>query len=80
MMIGLSGALRFCELHLRRPMKSCCKDAMSDEKPSGEAPEQKKGFAVWLKRIGIAGFLFFLLKGLAWIFVLWGGAKMFGCD
>ncbi|WP_255478635.1 hypothetical protein [Rufibacter sp. XAAS-G3-1] len=31
----------------------------------------KKG----LKKIGIAGFLFFLIKGLIWIFVLYGGAK-----
>lgn len=29
---------------------------------------------LWLKRVGVAGFLFFLLKGLAWIGVfLWAG-------
>jgi hypothetical protein len=32
----------------------------------------KKG----LKRIGLAGFLFFLIKGLIWIFIFVGGAKM----
>ena len=25
----------------------------------------------WLKTIGVAGFLFFLLKGLAWLLVFW---------
>ena len=32
----------------------------------------------WLKRIGIAGFLFFLIKGLAWLAVMlfaWKGCK-----
>jgi len=26
----------------------------------------------WLKRIGIAGFLFFLIKGLVWLAVFFG--------
>ena len=25
----------------------------------------------WLKTIGVAGFMFFLLKGLAWLLVFW---------
>jgi hypothetical protein len=29
---------------------------------------------LWLKRVGVAGFLFFLIKGLAWIGVfIWAG-------
>jgi hypothetical protein len=32
----------------------------------------------WLKRIGIAGFLFFLLKGLAWLAVIWLGIDVLG--
>jgi hypothetical protein len=27
---------------------------------------------IWLKRIGVAGFLFFLIKGLVWILVFLG--------
>lgn len=33
----------------------------------------------WLKRIGIAGFLFFLIKGLIWLAVFWGLGSAFGC-
>jgi hypothetical protein len=34
--------------------------------------ENKKS---WLKRIGIAGFLFFLIKGLIWIAIFFGAGK-----
>jgi hypothetical protein len=34
----------------------------------------------WLKRIGIFGFLFFLLKGIAWLFVFYFGFKFSGCQ
>ena len=61
-------------------MKSSYEDAIGDVAPPEEAPKKGRGITTWLKRIGIAGFLFFLLKGLAWLFVLWGGAKMLGCD
>jgi hypothetical protein len=31
-------------------------------------------FSRWLKKVGFAGFLFFLIKGLAWIGVaVWAG-------
>jgi hypothetical protein len=29
------------------------------------------------KKIGIAGFLFFLIKGLIWLAVIFGAAKLF---
>jgi hypothetical protein len=29
-----------------------------------------------LKKFGIAGFLFFLIKGLVWLFIFFGGAKL----
>jgi hypothetical protein len=33
--------------------------------------ESKHGkIILWLKRLGFAGFLFFLIKGLVWIFVI----------
>ena len=28
---------------------------------------EKKNYKTWLKRFGVAGFLFFLVKGLIWI-------------
>jgi hypothetical protein len=59
-------------------MKSCCKDTFSNADGHLE-PKRPGRVRVWLKRIGIAGFIFFLLKGLAWVIVLWGGAKMIGC-
>ncbi len=31
---------------------------------------QDSKWRLWLKRLGVAGFLFFLLKGIAWIVVL----------
>jgi len=33
---------------------------------------------LWLKRLGLAGFLFFLLKGLLWLAIFFGLAK-FSC-
>lgn len=35
---------------------------------------------LWLKRLGVAGFLFFLLKGLAWLAVFYFGVNaVSGC-
>lgn len=33
------------------------------------AEKNKKSLMAWIKRIGIWGFLFFLIKGLVWIAV-----------
>lgn len=33
----------------------------------------------WLKRFGLGAFLFFLLKGIAWLVVLWFGLELAGC-
>jgi len=35
----------------------------------------KKNFRTWLKRLGIAGFMFFLIKGLIWIAIFAGIGK-----
>lgn len=36
--------------------------------------KDKKTLKSWLKKLGVAGFLFFLIKGLVWIGVfLWAG-------
>jgi hypothetical protein len=34
-------------------------------------------FKYWFKRIGVVGFLFFLIKGLVWLAVIFGAAKFF---
>lgn len=46
----------------------------------GDNPEKKPSkFATWLKRVGVAGFLFFLIKGLVWIGIfLWAGRCAIG--
>jgi hypothetical protein len=31
--------------------------------------KERKSFKVWMKRMGIAGFLFFLIKGLLWLII-----------
>lgn len=30
---------------------------------------EEKGFSFWIKRLGFAGFMFFLIKGLLWLIV-----------
>jgi hypothetical protein len=44
---------------------------MSDE---GDATK-KKGLINWLKGFGLAAFLFFLVKGLAWLAIFWFGTE-----
>jgi len=38
------------------------------------------GFVIWLKRLGIAGFLFFLIKGILWLTVGAAVLRFFGCE
>ncbi len=33
-------------------------------------------FKKWFKRIGIIGFLFFLIKGLVWLAIFFGAGKL----
>jgi len=42
--------------------------------------KEEKSFTKWLKRLGVAGFLFFLIKGILWLVV--GGAllRYVGCE
>jgi len=39
---------------------------------------RKEKIVLWLKRLGVAGFLFFLLKGLVWLAIIFGVTK-FSC-
>jgi hypothetical protein len=36
---------------------------------------EKARYKKWLKRFGVAGFLFFFIKGLVWLAVFFGIAK-----
>lgn len=40
--------------------------------------ENQKPRMMWLKRLGWAGFLFFLVKGLIWLAVIYFGFELFG--
>jgi hypothetical protein len=37
----------------------------------------KEKVILWFKRLGLAGFLFFLIKGLIWLAVLYGAVEWF---
>ena len=39
---------------------------------------KQKGWKVWIRRLGIGGFLFFLIKGLVWIAIFLGAFKACG--
>ncbi|MCT4582636.1 MAG: hypothetical protein N4A35_14560 [Flavobacteriales bacterium] len=41
------------------------------------ADTMKKEHSTWLKRIGVVGFLFFLIKGILWLIALWAGYSLF---
>jgi len=58
-------------------MKSCCQEVTMN---MPEKTSKQKSVIKWFKRIGIAGFLFFLLKGLAWVFFGAAIVKYFGCN
>ncbi len=48
------------------------------EQKTETTEEKKSKFALWFKRVGIAGFLFFLIKGLVWIGIfIWAGRCAF---
>ena len=40
-----------------------------------ENKENPNKLKAWFKRIGIAGFLFFLIKGLVWLFIFFQAGK-----
>ncbi len=39
----------------------------------------KPGNKGWLKKLGLAGFIFFLAKGLIWLAVLFGLTNLIDC-
>ena len=36
-----------------------------------------KNAGIWLKRLGVIGFLFFLIKGLIWLAIFFGIGSLF---
>ena len=39
--------------------------------------EDSPKWVLWLKRIGVVGFLFFLIKGLVWLAIFYFAGKSF---
>ncbi|MEP7171008.1 MAG: hypothetical protein ABI855_16690 [Bacteroidota bacterium] len=39
--------------------------------------EKQSKTKIWLKRVGVAGFFFFLIKGFIWLAVIFGLTKCF---
>jgi len=39
----------------------------------------RNNFLLWVKRLGLAGFFFFLIKGLIWLGIFFGLFKMVNC-
>lgn len=56
-----------------------CAMSMKEPSPKGaeELDKPANKFISWLKRIGIAGFIFFLVKGLLWLIIPYLIAKGF---
>jgi len=44
-----------------------------------EEPKSNSKFILWLKRLGWAGFFFFLIKGLIWLAIFYGAANLISC-
>lgn len=62
-------------------MKDCCKDVKDNQLPEeAVSAEKKKGMMKWVKRFGVAGFMFFLIKGILWLTVGAAAIKYFGCN
>jgi hypothetical protein len=40
---------------------------------------ENKDWKGWMRRLGVAGFLFFLIKGLVWLAIFWGAWEA-GCN
>jgi hypothetical protein len=45
-----------------------------------EENSESKKLILWFKRLGIGGFMFFLIKGLVWLAVFWGVLEFSSCS
>lgn len=59
-------------------MKSSENITASEKETSEEKKESK--MLKWVKRLGVAGFLFFLIKGILWLTVGAAVLRFFGCE
>lgn len=50
-----------------------------NEIPRSASGENKKSLKEWFKKMGFAAFMFFLLKGIAWLVIGYFGLEMLGC-
>lgn len=44
-----------------------------------QQPEKSTKLKRWLKKVGLLGFLFFLAKGIVWLFIFYGAANLISC-
>jgi hypothetical protein len=61
-------------------MKSCCKEATTNIPEEREPATKKNKALLWVKRLGVAGFLFFLIKGILWLTVGAAVLRVIGCE
>jgi|GEM_PF-422836 hypothetical protein len=59
----------------RRKLNSTEDDNNSDNRDRGGGSKVKS----WFKKIGVAGFLFFLIKGIIWLLVFFGLFELASC-
>jgi hypothetical protein len=61
-------------------MTSRSKDAPTITGAEGEPVKKKNTTMLWIKRLGVAGFIFFLAKGILWLTVGAALLRVFGCE
>lgn len=45
-----------------------------------EEKQSENKLFIWLKKIGIVGFLFFLVKGIIWLLIFYGAFNYVSCS
>jgi hypothetical protein len=61
-------------------MKAQWKEGATDAPEQGEPVRKKNKALLWLKRLGVAGFIFFLVKGILWLTVGAALLRAIGCE
>jgi hypothetical protein len=51
-------------------------EAFNEQDKTPLPKTRKEKIIFWLKRFGVAGFIFFLLKGLVWLALIFGVTKV----
>ena len=58
-------------MHKRQDIKNTSAITMADK----ETEQDQSKIKGWFKKIGLVGFLFFLIKGLVWLFIFFQAGK-----